>query len=210
MDPDLSYAYAKTEDFIPIMENASGESLTEFFDDWLYNQGYPSYDVSWNQTSATEVLFEISQTQSHVSVDFFESPLRLRLHGTGGETQDVVVEHTSNGQQFVESVNFTIDNIEFDPEFDVISKNNTVTLSTTLFELDATLSIYPNPTSGSIHVKKPEAMQIEKIRIYDMLGKLVREQTYTETIDVSALSSGLHFIELQSKGKIIHKSVLKQ
>lgn len=210
VDPNLSYAYAKTEDFIPIMENVSGESLTEFFDDWLYNQGYPSYDVSWNQTSATEVLFEISQTQSHVSVDFFESPLRLRLHGTGGETQDVLVEHTSNGQQFVESVNFTIDNIEFDPEFDVISKNNTVTLSTTLFELDATLSIYPNPTSGSIHIKKPEAMQIEKIRIYDMLGKLVREQTYTETIDVSALSSGLHFIELQSKGKIIHKSVLKQ
>ena len=40
--PDLAFNYAKTEDFIPIMEAQSGEDLTEFFSDWLYNQGYLS------------------------------------------------------------------------------------------------------------------------------------------------------------------------
>ena len=208
--PDLAYNYAKTEDFIPIMETASGESLTEFFDDWLYHQGYPSYEVVWNQTTSSEILIDIYQTQSHASVDFFESPLRLRLHGTQGETQDVIVTHTSNGQQFLESVNFTVADIEFDPEFDVISRNNTVTLSTALFELDAALTVYPNPTSGSLHIKKPDAMSIDSIRIYDMLGKLVMAQSYASTIDISALATGLHFIELQTEGRIIHKSVLKQ
>ncbi|NQX86712.1 MAG: T9SS type A sorting domain-containing protein [Flavobacteriaceae bacterium] len=209
-DPDLAYAYAKTEDFIPIMEDVSGEDLTEFFDDWLYNQGYPSYNIIWNQPSATEVLLEINQSQSHNSVDFFESPLRLRLHGTAGETQDIIVNHTSNGQQFTETINFTIANIEFDPEFDVISKDNTITLSTTLFELESNIMVYPSPTTGIIYIEKPEALQIDTIRVYDMLGKLRLEKTYSDTLNVETLSTGLYFLELEGKSGNIHKSVLKQ
>jgi len=123
-DPDHAFDYAKTEDFIPIMEAASGESLTEFFDDWLFNQGYPSYNIEWNQTVPTQVMFTVNQVQSDASVSFFEVPIPLRLHGTQGEVLDIVLENLTNGQEFIEAVNFTIDTVEFDPEFDIISKDN--------------------------------------------------------------------------------------
>jgi aminopeptidase N len=45
VDPNHSYGFAKTHDFKIIMKAESGEYLTEFFNDWLYGEGYPSYSV---------------------------------------------------------------------------------------------------------------------------------------------------------------------
>ncbi len=67
-DANFAYGYAKTPDFIAKMEDASGEDLTEFFDDWIYNEGYPSYAVSWSQNAANQVSVNLDQTQSHSSL----------------------------------------------------------------------------------------------------------------------------------------------
>ena len=99
--PDLAYDYASTQEFIDIIETSSGEDLTEFFNDWLYNEGYPSYTVTWNQPSANQVSLTIGQTQSDASVSFFEAPVPLRLIGTLGEELDIVLDHTSNQQNFI-------------------------------------------------------------------------------------------------------------
>jgi aminopeptidase N len=209
-DPDHAFDYAKTEDFIPIMEAASGESLTEFFDDWLFNQGYPSYNIEWNQTVPTQVMFTVNQVQSDASVSFFEVPIPLRLHGTQGEVLDIILENITNGQEFIEVVNFTIDTVEFDPESDIISKDNSVSLNTELFVLDKELLVYPNPSSSMIYVNKPFALDIEIVRIFDVLGKLIIEQPFEDAINIETLSSGLHFIQFETNEGIIHKSLLKQ
>ncbi|HBS11219.1 MAG TPA: peptidase M1, partial [Flavobacteriaceae bacterium] len=39
VDPKLAYGYAKTPDLITHFEAVNGENLTEFFKDWIYNQG---------------------------------------------------------------------------------------------------------------------------------------------------------------------------
>ena len=209
-DVNLAYAYAKTPDFIAIMETTSTENLTEFFNDWLYNQGYPSYAIEWNQPNVNQVRFVLNQTQSHVSVSFFEAPVPLRVHGTGGEVLDVVLDHTSNGQEFFEAVTFTVSSIEFDPEADLISKNNTITLNTDEFQLDARFHMYPNPSSTLIHIQKPITTEVSHLKIFNILGQLVKVQDYKDTIDISQLSSGLHFIRFETNQGVIHKSLLKQ
>ena len=48
-DSTLSYGFAKTADLKRNLEAVSGIDLKEFFDDWFYGQGYPSYNVQWTQ-----------------------------------------------------------------------------------------------------------------------------------------------------------------
>ena len=72
------------------------------------------------------------------------------------------------------------------------------------------LNIYPNPASTLIDIQKPMTTQIYNIKIFNILGQLVREQDYQDTINVVQLSSGLHFIRFETNQGIIHKSVLKQ
>jgi len=209
-DADLAYGYAKTEDYKAIMETASGENLTEFFNDWIYNQGYPSFTVEWSLPSSNMIRFTLSQAQSHASVSFFEAPVRVRIHGTGGEMQDEILDHTFNGETFDRSVLFDIASVEFDPEADLISRNNTVLLSTNDLSFQSEIKLVPNPALNVVTIQKPNGLAIHKITVYNMLGQNLIEFSNQERIDVGNLSSGLHFLKLETSSGTIHKSLLKQ
>ncbi|MFK7783151.1 M1 family aminopeptidase [Psychroserpens sp.] len=206
--PEHAYGYAKTEEFITIVETSSGEDLTEFFSDWLYNQGYPSYTVNWSQTSPTELDLVLTQTQSHPSVSFFEAPVPIRLIGTLGEELNLVLDHTSNMQQFNETVNFEILDVIFNPEFDIISRDNQV-LNVDDFQIESELKIFPNPVSSSINILKPDALDVNSITIYNALGQLLYRSEWKEKIEVSSFSDGLLFIQFQTNKGVFNKSLLK-
>lgn len=208
-DTDHAFAYAKTEDFIPIMEAASGEDLTEFFSDWLYNEGYPSYTILWNQPLSDQVNVNISQIQSDASVSFFEAPVPLRLIGTMGEELDITLDNTTNQEAFTIPVTFTVASVVFDPEADLISKNNSVSLSLEEPQVDQKLSIYPSPATHKLMFKKPSALEVSEVRIFNTLGQLLYQSIWQSSIDVSSFSSGVLFVQLQTNQGIINKSVLK-
>lgn len=208
--PDLAYSYAKTEDFIPIMEQAGGLDLSEFFADWLFNQGYPSYTVEWNQITPTQVRFVLSQVQSHNSVDYFEAPVPVRVVGTGGEIEDFIMDNTANDEVFFRTVSFTIASVEFDPEHDLISKDNLVLLSNDEFSLDEELFIFPNPASSEIYIRKPANLEVTDLKIFNMIGQLVVDQTFSESINIDQLSAGVHFIRFETNRGTIHKSFIKK
>jgi aminopeptidase N len=208
-DTNLSYDYAKTEDYKTVMETTSGQDLTEFFNDWIYNQGYPSYNIEWNQPNASQIRISISQTQSHPSVSYFEAPVPIRVLGTSGEVLDLVLNNTTNNEMFLRAVTFPVDTILFDPESDLISRNNTVSLSVNAFELDNQFTIYPNPTSQEITITKPESLTVHKINVYNTLGQLLITTPWSSTVDLSTLSNGLFFVQLETNQGVINKSVLK-
>ncbi len=205
-----AFDYANTSDFISIVETETNTDLTEFFSDWLYNQGYPSYNVNWNQSENNDLNITLGQTQSHSSVSFFESTVTIRAIGTLGETQDVILDNTNNNQSFTENVGFTIQNLIFDPESDIISANNQITLGITSFANDADLVLYPSPTTDILNIKKPDVLKISRTIIYNTLGQELYSDTFENFVDVSALSSGLLFIHFQTDNGVITKSVLKK
>ncbi|WP_370477250.1 M1 family aminopeptidase [Tamlana flava] len=209
VDVNHAYGYAKTEDFIAIMETVSGENLNEFFNDWLYNQGYPTYTIHWSQPSTNQVQINISQTQSDASVSYFEAPIPLRLKGTLGETLDIILNNTANDEDFFNAVNFTVASVEFDPDSDLISKNNTVILGVNQPDLKSQLSLYPNPTSEDITIEKPESLNITEIKVFNALGQLLYQSNWSPSIKTSLFSSGVLFVKLYTNQGTINKSVLK-
>lgn len=57
-----------------------------------------------------------------------------------------------------------------------------------------TLSVYPNPATDVIYL---EDVENEMISIYDAMGRLVIQQVYTESIDVSSLAKGVYAVKTQ-------------
>ncbi|NRD18422.1 T9SS type A sorting domain-containing protein [Winogradskyella eckloniae] len=206
--PDLAFNYAKTQDFVDVMEATTGGNLDEFFDDWLYNQGYPSYSVNWEQ-NGNQLGLTVSQSQSHSSVSFFEAGVPIRLIGTLGESLDVVLDNTINNQQFIETVNFTVQEVLVDPDVHLISKNNTATLSTADFELHTDITVYPSPASSVVNFIKPESLDVKGIKIYNSLGQLLLQNDWKAQMDLEALAPGLLFIQFQTEDHIINKRIIK-
>lgn len=211
-DPTLSYGYAKTPDLIRNMEAAAGgEDLSEFFNDWIYGEGYPRYTIRWNQAGGqSNINVVISQTQSHSSVSFFEAPVPLRINGTQGETLDIVLDNTTNNQAFQPAVGFMVQNVQFDPDYHLISRSNNVVLGTEDFTLDQQFFLYPNPTSGIVNLEKPASINIQNINIYNTLGQLLYSEKYSGTVDISKFSKGILFFQIETSEGTINKRIVKE
>lgn len=208
-DSNLAYAYAITNDLIPHLETAYGSSLTEFFNDWLYNEGYPSYTITAQNWGAGQVKITVNQTQSHSSVSYFEMPLEIRLTDASANSHDVVIDNTYNGQEFIVSVPFVAAGVEFDPNNHIVSKYNSATLSANSFEFDETVSLYPNPTATILNIKMPTDAVLEQVSIYNNLGQLVLSSTENAIVTTS-LSAGSYHIQIKSSNGTIHKNFIKK
>lgn len=208
-DPALAYGYALTPNLKAHLEAASGLSLTEFFNDWVYNQGYPIYNVNAQTVAPGQVRITLNQTQSDPSVSFFELPVPVRLTGAGGLQQDYVLDHTTNGQQFLVNVPFTPTGVEFNPKKDIISKNSTATLAANAFDFEATATIYPNPANDELNIVVPQNQLLESVSLYNALGQKIGAYN-TEKVTLSGLSAGMYSAEIITNfGRSLKKFIKK-
>jgi aminopeptidase N len=208
-DANLAYGYAITTDLQDHLEATYGGSLDEFFNDWIYNQGYPTYTITAQNWGAGLARITVNQTQSHSSVTYFEMPVPIRLYGSGGQTFDTVVDNTSNGQQFIIAVPFVVTDVDFDIKKNIISKNNSATLGSENFSIEEAITVYPNPASSEIHVQMPMNIELNRIDIYNNLGQLVSTSDRPD-FSIIDLSSGVHFLTISTSEGRYHKKIVKK
>ncbi|UTX48599.1 M1 family aminopeptidase [Chryseobacterium sp. MA9] len=199
--PNLAYSYARTADFNASLLQSTGTDFTEFFNDWVYGEGYPTYTIKWMQ-GGNQALFKVSQTQSSSNVSFFEMPLPIKVTGTSGQTAYLVLNNTSNNQSFLESVTFPIASVQFNYEYQILEKNSTVTQDNTLSVSSVekeSFGLYPNPAKNEINLKGINRAKDFTIHAVD--GKLVGKGTYQpgKAIGISELVPGTYFITIDEK-----------
>jgi hypothetical protein len=67
---EFAYSNSTIADFIRISEDFYGEDLGWFFDEWIYDKGYPTYNLGWfskkidDNRYAVEVVFQQTQMDS--------------------------------------------------------------------------------------------------------------------------------------------------
>ena len=69
------------------------------------------------------------------------------------------------------------------------------------------IMIYPNPATDIIFVGGIQ--NIKSIKIYSILGSLEKEVFNTNQVDISELSTGIHFIKVDN-GTVFTKKMIKQ
>lgn len=79
-----AYSSVSSEDLRSALEQATGEDLALFFEQWVYQPGYPELDISWNQRGNT-LQVQLSQVQSTAGgvPESFRFPLDLHWHEKG-------------------------------------------------------------------------------------------------------------------------------
>ncbi|MBR9913654.1 MAG: T9SS type A sorting domain-containing protein [Algicola sp.] len=89
-----------------------------------------------------------------------------------------------------------------------------LTLSLDEATIETHISIYPNPTKGTLHISNATNMIIDNVSIYDMRGRLVLSNKPSSnslnSLDVSQLNAGMYFIEFQMENIAISKKFIKE
>ncbi|MDQ6756853.1 MAG: T9SS type A sorting domain-containing protein, partial [Bacteroidota bacterium] len=216
-DAKLQYGFAKTDDLKRNLESVSGKDLTSFFKEWFYGQGYPSYNVQWSQIGNDYVKIKMQQTTSHASVSFFELPVALKFKNATQE-KTIVVDNKFNGEIFYKNIGFIADTVLIDPDYWLITKNNTSQKVADNISGQNVVQVFPNPVQStlSIYIRNYKDA-LATLSIYNSAGQvLYKKQLFINgsqfiEIPVAYLSSGVYFIHLRSVNETkFVKKIVKQ
>lgn len=203
-DPAVAHGYAGNEDLIYHLEEQGDTTLTEFFNDWYYGEGYPSYEVKTDWINEGHVTVTLSQQQSHPSVDFFEMPVPVEFKNSIHDTV-VIFNHTHNNQQFETNLGFFPDSVFVDPNYHLISAENSTLLSTSSLKEDILLKLQPNPVTSFVQIISDQKMN--SVRVYSADGRFVEEHGFDGSekarINTRKLNAGVYLLRIEMEAGMI-------
>ena len=223
LNDSLSYNAASTSDFQKVCEDISGLDFEQFFQQWIYGEKYPKYELSWWHEGNGIYNVKIDQVQSY---NFFSMPIDLKFSGSAGPMlvdTTIVIENNNSSQLYEFSgFNFLVENVMLDPE-NWILKEATYSVNEidnilpdrvevekafpNPFNSKVKLSFYINPQFGDTHVN---------VNIFDSRGKVVESLIDNEFMpgyhttfwNANGKSSGVYFIQLATDNYIDSQKIL--
>ncbi len=210
-DPEVANGFAQTSQVIKHFEMAGDTTLTEFFNDWFYGEGYPVYYLNYVQPKNDSLIIELSQTSSSYSVGFFEMPVPVRLYNsTKSDSLDIRLDHTSNNQKFIINPGFIVAEIIIDPDLWLISKTGTIT-GISQQSMNNNLVIYPNPVHDKLNLLFPSNQTINQIEIYSLSGNLIAQyNNVSASVPTKRLQPGVYILMAHTKEREYKLKFIKQ
>ncbi len=213
----FKYGNANTEDYKRIHEQITGLELDWFFDEWVYNYGYPIYTLGWHGRQngrGWEVVFELTQNNSSGAPPVFHMPVEVRVSWSGGSAT-FWYDVTTSPQVNVFPVGAQPTSVSFDPNDWILDQHNTQ-----VAVADVPSSGYrtglrlagPDPSTGPVRLAyELGSAAPARIDIYDGAGRLTRTLLegqrpagrYTATWDRKgsggrSVSAGTYFCRLSA------------
>ena len=75
--------------------------------------------------------------------------------------------------------------------------------------MNSAISVYPVPSENELTIQFPNNVSLYKVEIYNNLGQLLKTD-FKNVIDISGLSSGVHFLKIDTSEGLFHKNFIKK
>lgn len=204
-DPNLIYSYAKTQHLQKHFEIACNCSLTEYFQDFFYGKGYPSYLVEYKQDADNFLNVRLIQTTTHPSVSFFEIAVPLRIYGknSSGNNIDTTLrlDLSENFQLFHVPLSFALDSLRLDSDLWLLRDTTVRYLPINFVSDEDRFWMYPNPTEKTVNFQLFfEEAENAHIEIINGLSQLIQKWDFNSpTLKIELpidITPGVYFVKL--------------
>jgi aminopeptidase N len=205
-DSLVTYKNATTADFKNVAEIVSGANLDYFFNQWIYGEGYPKYELNWSIEQFEnnyKTDFIVNQVQEIINPQFFTMPVEIFFQFDNGDTT-VKVFNNQRNQIFTFYFNERPRSYKFDPDNLILKDINTEPpVSPVSYKL---YQNYPNPfnpqTRIDFELKQPGRI---KLSLFDVTGRLLnvllnesrREGFHTKEFFLNNLPSGVYYYKME-------------
>jgi len=190
-------------DFRDVLETVSRKDFSDFFNQWYFGEGYPTFQIHWSQSSDS-VFVRSTQTTSSDQTTLFKTPLEFLLLYDGGDTL-VRVYQDQNIQDFVLTIPYQVQSLEFDPDRWLVKKVSSIShVSELQLSQSQLFSIWPNPAGELINLRFRNPGREHLVIISDLSGKIEAEfKTTTDqlSIPIPFLSQGIFLVTVEENGR---------
>lgn len=158
--------------------------------------GIEHYAVYVIPANATFVGNEIAVFEETLDADYSSVPktINVSISEFAGKKVQLVFRHYKTNYQ--ESMMLKLD--------DVVIEKSTLGVSDIN---NKNVSIYPNPTFDVVTIKGLD--KVEKVKVYDLTGKLVKEFVGNQT-NISTLPKGVYLLNIHSDNQVFTRKIVKK
>jgi aminopeptidase N len=208
-------SFASTSDFKQLAEQVSGKNLTDFFNQKIYGEGYPTYNVTYFKQGKDSLVLKVSETTSMPAVTpLFTGLMEYKLLSTQGDTI-IKLNQTANDQTFTVFYPKTPKGIEIDPDNWVLNKDGIITEGVPIIPpVPEKVTVYPNPVKDNFSISLPPD-RYAIIQLSDVNGRVLNNYTIPAGAALFKqkiyLASGVYFLYFMgSKGNEVKKILIKR
>lgn len=198
-------------DFRDVLEDVSGKDFTDFFDQWYFGEGYPLYEIIWNQ-DAGFFNMNVTQMASTTVTPFFSMLMPYRISFDDGTDTTLLLYQDEQVKNFSVPMQKTITGIEVDPENWVLDK--VTGISTAVDELDNFMhfTLGPNPAGELFRIVLTHPVEsFYEIRIMDQTGRVVYSKADSEEqtiIETSGFRAGTYIVQILGQKDVFTRKLI--
>ena len=208
----VAYGTAVTEDFQAVAQQVSGQNLTNFFQQWIYGEGYPTYWATvLGVTSANKVSVRLEQRNTVANNPAsFTMPVQIRVQSAAGDTTVTVLNDRAD-QTFTLPTRGTVTGVVVDPDNWILRTVETSVVPSVVTAVSEPPSnsfrVYPNPATDVLTVDFITCTTgPTTLLLINLLGQRVRTLTqrslapgnHSRTLDLHGLSAGRYTLTAQT------------
>ncbi|MBS1637615.1 MAG: T9SS type A sorting domain-containing protein [Bacteroidetes bacterium] len=210
-----SFNVASVQDFISYFNANSGQNFTQFFNQWYYGEGYPTFNVKWNQVGSNFYLQSTQTTSMPSSVPLFITPLEYKITRTGLADTVIRVMHGQVTENYFYNLTGTVTAIAVDPKNWIINKAIGPVKDANLVGVDEIAAqeplvfVGPNPTSDVLNINLYKTAAKANVEIFDMHGSSVLKDALEGQWkgDISQLAHGTYIVQISDLSGALIRSV---
>jgi aminopeptidase N len=199
--------FSTNEEFVDVLEEFSGKSYRNFFNQWYYGKGYPTLNLGWSQSSGV-LHIALSEQTSSSATPLFKFPLQLKLiYAKGDSVIEIPVD--SNLVRMQIPLKRRVFSVQLDPE-------NWLLANKTVYRIESTvpyLEVYPNPAGNFLTIIFMDEGRTRELNVFTSSGSKIYSASTSSSIhelDVSGWSSGSYLIQVIEEGRSYSVRVIKQ
>lgn len=209
---NFKYKSSVISDFIIKMNESTGQDLTWFFEQWLYQPNHPVYENVYDieeQDNNWKLTFTTQQVQTNAG--FFKMPIEIKIIFADNSDSVVRMMNNENNQVFI--LNFDKEPVDviFDPNNEIVIKESDTHVGLTHTESNHDVILHPiqpNPVYNSATIPVTLTQQAHlTVNLYDNFGRYLLNITnaqYTAgehniLFNSSSLAPGIYFIEVTTQ-----------
>lgn len=167
-DPALQWAFATTEHIRFHLEQASGKDLRNYFDRYIYGEGYPRHQMRWTQSNG-QLQLHVQQISPDARLFPFRLDLPLRVY-LANDSLDLRLPFNGNQQSYSLEVPGEIDSLVFDSDINILMLPPVVERQSA--EVGLALKVLTG--GGFWQLELPIAASAnEELQLFDVQGRLL-------------------------------------
>ncbi|GAB4328490.1 MAG: M1 family aminopeptidase [Bacteroidales bacterium] len=200
---------AGAQDFINVLNTATGKDFTGFFDQWYYGEGFPIIDLNYKIEGNQLIIHSVESVSAPDITPFFDFKYPVHVWFSDGQDTVVEIHHTTTDVSVSVPAPAWIDSLKVDPDQWILME--VASIQGIGQSLTGAFRVFPNPCDNMVFIDFPGPAK-GTVTILRADGTSILSEKLHQginQINLAKYPGGIYLVNVHADNHFFTKKVIK-